>query len=395
MKLPYLSSPFSQKIGLDCSFFLTEDDYPSQRLLKTGLNQFHELAEMAKAGVYNIETVLLVNSDKVVFNSDKAVFNSGKVVFNSDKTVSNLNKTVSNSDKAVFNSDKAVFNSDKTVSDFDIDAKSFPSSYVLGFVLIERQQKTAECLMFTPVVSDAETKKAFQNIFNEWIDSVPSSCSIHRVFISDADLSSDVTAYYANTFLDFFRKSRSLFPSYESVYSVKRVTKAAETLQKTADLLNQKDIFSFLSPNAALLEICCGNGMSTLALHEKKMSPLCIDINAEELSIGLIHHVLKPEKTIHMDAATLSQNLDCETFDAVIGFMIGTIYEFNKTLWFSIADEAVKLLKKGGILLLTLRTENEGVWISNHLSKKGLCGQLIDNRDKQTDYDQWLYFAQK
>jgi ubiquinone/menaquinone biosynthesis C-methylase UbiE len=224
----------------------------------------------------------------------------------------------------------------------------------------------------------------------------------------------DVTAYYAQTFLSFFFESGASLPSYESVYSAGRAAKAAETLQKTADLLNQnttdlpaqktadllnqKDAhssFSFLNPTASLLEICCGNGMSTLALHERNLSPLCIDINAEDLSIGLLHRVLKPEKTIRMDASTLSQNFDCETFDAVIGFMIGTIYEFNKTLWFLIVDEAVKLLKKDGVLLLTLRTENEGIWISDHLSKKGLRGQLIDNRDQKTDYDQWLYFAQK
>ena len=347
MKLTHLSSLFSQKFGLDCSFFLTEEDYPSQRFLETGLNQFHELAEMTKAGVYNIETVLLINSDKVIFNSN-------------------------------------------------IDAKSIPSPYVLGFVLIERRQKTAECLMFTPVISDAETKESFQNILSDWVNYVPSSCSIHSVFISEADLSSDVTAYYSNMLPSVFQESDPFFPSYESVYSAKRVKKAAETLQKTEDLLNQNGIHSsFLSPNAALLEICCGNGMSTLALHERNLSPLCIDINAEELTIGLFHHVLKPEKTIHMDAAALSQNFDCETFDTVIGFMIGTIYEFNKLFWFSIVDEAVKLLKKGGILLFTLRTENEGVWITNHLSKNGIKGQLIDNRDKETDYDQWLYFAQK
>jgi ubiquinone/menaquinone biosynthesis C-methylase UbiE len=351
MKLPHLSSLFSQKIGLDCSFFLTEDDYPSQRLFITGCRQFHELAKMAQAGAYNIETALLIDSDGGSDSADSAC-------------------------SAGF-SDSAL-----------------PLS-VIGFVLIERQKTTAECLLFTPVISDAETKKAFQNILNEWESFVPPSCPTHHVFISKADLSLDVTAYYANTLLSFFQESGALLPSYESVYSDKRILKASLTLQKTADLLSQNGVHSsFLNPDASLLEICCGNGMSTLALHEKKLSPLCIDINAEELAIGLFHHVLKPEKTIQMDASALSQNLD-QTFETVIGFMIGTIYEFNKTLWFSIVDEAVKVLKKGGILMLTLRTENEGMWISDHLSKNGICGQLIDNRDQKTDYDQWLYFAQK
>ena len=96
-----------------------------------------------------------------------------------------------------------------------------------------------------------------------------------------------------------------------------------------------------------------------------------------------------------MDATTLSRNLDNETFDTVIGFMIGTIYEFNKNLWFSIVGEAAKMLKPGGFLLLTMRAEHEAVWVSDYLKSKGVVGEIIDNIDELTNYDEWIYFARK
>jgi len=273
-----------------------------------------------------------------------------------------------------------------------------------GFVLVERQlsdnpkcNDTGNCLVFTPAVSDAETKRVFWSLLSEMFFLPPAGdTQICRLFVSEKELTDDVIEYYSKTELSFFRESDAQPPSYKSVYSESRVQKATATLQKISELSTVKDSGrTFLAPGLRVLEICCGNGMSTLGLYEEKVEPLCVDINAEDICIGLAHGVLRPDKTILMDATTLSRYLDIEMFDTVIGFMIGTIYEFNKELWFSIVGEALKMLKSGGFLLLTLRDEHEAVWVSDYLKSKGIVGEIIDNLDDLTHYDEWIYFARK
>ena len=352
MKMTNLSSLFSKTLKLDADFYLTENDYRSQRFLFEGMNQFFELSQMKKADMFDFETVLLLRSD------------------------------ISLPKSAIFSEDFL---------------KNPAPDQIAGFVLIERQptsdsdrNDSGTCLVFTPIVSDSKTKDEFFGILKDLISPPVDSSSphFHCLKISASDLFSDVIEYYAETALSFFKESGSL-PPHDSVYSPSRVQKAVQTIRKTEELSGR----CFLSSDLNVLEICCGNGMSTLALYEKKISPICVDINAEDICIGLSHGVLKPNKTIIADASALSQNFDTNLFDTVIGFMIGTIYEFNKTLWFSIAEEAVGMLKPNGFLLLTLRSEIEAVWISDFLKEKGIIGEIFDNRDDETNYDEWVYFA--
>ena len=352
MKMTNLSSLLSKTLQLDADFYLTENDFRSQRFLFEGMSQFSELSQMKNAGMFDFETVLLLRSD------------------------------ISLPKPAIFSEDFL---------------KNSAPGQIAGFVLIERQPNSdsgrndsGTCLVFTPIVSDSKTKDEFFGILKDLISSPFDFSASHCLNISFSDLFSDVIEYYAETALSFFKESGSL-PPYDSVYSPSRVQKAAQTIQKTEDLSGCR----FLSSDLNVLEICCGNGMSTLALYEKKISPICVDINAEDVCIGLSHGVLKPNKTIIADASALSQNFDTNSFDTVIGFMIGTIYEFNKNLWFSIVEEAVGVLKSNGFLLLTLRSENEAVWISDFLKEKGIIGEIFDNRDDETNYDEWIYFAVK
>ena len=368
-EMTHLSSLFSEKIGIDADFYLTEEDFQSQRFLFAGIEQLRELLEMKKAGMFEIETVLLTEAP-VYFEKEK----------------DSLSSITGESIRAA------------------IIGSTIIGSIIIGLVLIERQPSgnptrndTGNCLVFTPAVSDAGTIRVFQSILSE-MAALPSAgdTPVHQLQVSKKELADDVIEYYSKTALAFFHESEEMLPSYDSVYSESRVQKAAETLRKMSGLPAVKESGrAFLAPGFNVLEICCGNGMSTLGLYEEGVVPLSVDINAEDICIGLAHNVLKPAKTILMDATTLSRNLDSETFDTVIGFMIGTIYEFNKNLWFSIVGEALEMLKPGGFLLLTLRAEHEAVWVSDYLKSKGVVGEIIDNRDDRTNYDEWICFARK
>lgn len=334
-----LSALFSEKIRINADLYLTEEDFQSQRFLYAGIGQLRELAAMKRDGRFDFETVLLSEKETVT-----------------------------------------------------------------GFVLVERLQSgdpslpdTGSGLVFTPAVSDVDTKREFWSVLGELTALPPTSDIPTRCLqISEKELAEDVTEYYSKMKTAFFKESGALLPPYDAVYSQNRVRKAVETIQTVSTL----PIFKtggrpFLEPDMNVLEICCGNGMSTLALYEKGIRPLCVDINAEDICIGLEHGVLKPEKTIVTDASVISRYLDSETYDTVIGFMIGTIYEFNKDLWFSIVDEALKMLKPDGFLMLTLRAEHEAVWIADYLKTQGIDGEIIDNRDEETNYDEWVYAARK
>ena len=339
---------------MDASFYLTEDDFASQRFLYAGIEQLKELAEMKKAGVYDFETVLLIEEKQM------------------------------------------------QIADF---SKGIGES-VNGLILVEREKSKqihendiGTCLVFTPSVSDKETKRAFADLMNTMlpIENATSETPVYQLEITAAELADDIRKYYADAAQTAFEESNEK-PSYDSVYSPARAKKAFLTLQKAEEIFNELNADqSFLSKDrlASVLEICCGNGMSTLALHENGIEPICIDINTEDICVGLSHGVLISEKTMIADASALSRIIDGEQFDTVIGFMIGTVYEFNKNLWFSIADEAVKMLKSGGCLLLTLREKHEADWIADHLKTNGVDGKIVDNRDDGTNYDSWIYAARK
>ncbi|WNY23524.1 hypothetical protein MmiHf6_08320 [Methanimicrococcus hongohii] len=375
MEMSNLSALFLQKLGINASFYLTEDDFASQRFLYSGIPQLEELVEMKKAGQFDFETVLLLYENSPIFEKNPA--------------------------------DTAEF------------IRRSAQASIVGFVMVERQPSadsslpdTGNCLVFTPVISDLETKSAFYSILPELISkSAVLNCPTYQIEISPEEMADDVREYYSKNALAFFEEADQTIPTYDSIYSPARVSKAAATIQKVREIAkaesfkteNIEDESSeiknskkeFLAPQSSVLEICCGNGMSTLALYDENVNPICVDINEEDICIGLSHGVLKPERTIIMDATTLSRNMNVEQFDTVIGFMVGTVYEFNKDVWFSIADEALKMLKEDGFLLLTLREEHEAKMIADHLKEKGIDGAIVDNRDDETNYDSWIYFVQK
>ena len=144
-----------------------------------------------------------------------------------------------------------------------------------------------------------------------------------------------------------------------------------------------------------VLEICCGNGMATLSLEKLGIFPLTTDYDRCQVCQGLEHGVLNPERTIVMDATRLTDFFEDGSFNAVIGFMLGTIYSFNKDIWAAMMDESLKVVKPGGTLLFTVNRREEMDILKSVLDNLGAVGEVIDNTDENGIYDQWIYLGHK
>ena len=136
------------------------------------------------------------------------------------------------------------------------------------------------------------------------------------------------------------------------------------------------------------LEICCGNGMSTVPLRQTFRSVLSVDNDKCAVCNGLYHGTLTPGSTMVVDALRLSQ-YGLPKFGAVVGFMLGTIYEFNKPVWRSIAKEAFSRLNDGGLLLLTVNGKGEMDFLEECFTSMGTGCEVIDNRQNDSIYDSW------
>ncbi|NIA03005.1 MAG: iron-containing alcohol dehydrogenase, partial [Nitrospirae bacterium] len=174
--------------------------------------------------------------------------------------------------------------------------------------------------------------------------------------------------------------------TYDMVFFENRVQRLVELFQK---LGNKFDT------SGQVLEICCGNGMATMSLEKLGIFPLTTDYDRCEICQGLEHGVLKTERTIVMDASRLTHFFSEDSFDSVIGFMLGTIYVFNKDIWINIMRESLKVVKPGGQLLFTVNKPEEMDILKEVLDSLGAVGDLIDNTDENGIYDQWVYLGKK
>jgi hypothetical protein len=174
--------------------------------------------------------------------------------------------------------------------------------------------------------------------------------------------------------------------TYEMVYLNARINRLTEFLSILPDRFNI---------SGRVLEICCGNGMATLSLNKLGIYPLTIDNDRCQICQGLEHGVLKPECTAVMDAKLLSDFFNENTFDTVIGFMLGTIYNFDKDIWIAMMNEALKVVKPGGTLLFTLNKKEEMDVLKEILDSLGVVGEVIDNTNASGTYDQWVYLGHK
>jgi len=142
------------------------------------------------------------------------------------------------------------------------------------------------------------------------------------------------------------------------------------------------------------LEICCGNGMSTAAIRPLFKSVLAMDNDRCAVCNGLYYEILEPENTMVADAMQLSKYMHVK-YGAVVGFMLGAIYEFNKDLWQTIFAESIKVLDDGGFLLLTVSKREEIDFLASAFKAMNVEGIVIDNQDEESIYDGWVFYARR
>ncbi len=240
--------------------------------------------------------------------------------------------------------------------------------------------------VFTGALAAAPMKKEFE----AFVGPIVGSNNPER----EIEVSSESWRNAVNEYYSFMLVNRNLCPgctvrpeSYGSVFSENRVHRVTEIF----DLIGKKGF----SPEGRLLEVCCGNGMSTLALYRLGFDPLAIEINKCMVCQGLEQGVLSPQKVLVMDATTISRYFDPGSFDTVMGFMLGLVYEFNKELWTGIMREAVSVASEGALLLFTVSSKPEIEILAGALHRAGVKGEIIDNTDPEGTYDQWLFVGRK
>jgi SAM-dependent methyltransferase len=145
-----------------------------------------------------------------------------------------------------------------------------------------------------------------------------------------------------------------------------------------------------------MLEVCCGNGMATAALRELGYNVYAIDNDKCAVCEGLFYGALAKENTLVMDARYLVEYelAKYHEFRYVAGFMLGAIYEFNKPDWQKILSETAEVISEG-LLLFTAQKKEEVDFIYKTMLDFGIEGEIIDNRDDTSIYDQWAYLGVK
>jgi SAM-dependent methyltransferase len=140
------------------------------------------------------------------------------------------------------------------------------------------------------------------------------------------------------------------------------------------------------------LEIGCGSGGATIALHELGIYPLAIDINRCEICKGLEEGVLKPEKTVVLDCALLPSFFGKE-FDVVFGFMVGKLTPFERFNWEKALKAVPKVLKSKGKVFFTVSNEEEAGILSEILQAE-FEAVVKKNEASKGYFDEWLYIGE-
>ena len=197
----------------------------------------------------------------------------------------------------------------------------------------------------------------------------------NAVSLNDADFFQALIEYYA-TFLagEFLCDSCNVVgPPLYNEDRIKRLESLLELLPKQLNIL----------------EVCCGSGMGTQALLRRGYAPWAMDSDRCDLCQSLKSGLMDPGRSFVLDAKLLRYFFEPESFDAVIGFMMGLIDRSNWSLWKDLILISSRLAKK--MVFYTVYSRNEAELIAKALGEVGFQGEIIDNRDIKGIYDQWAY----
>ncbi len=264
--------------------------------------------------------------------------------------------------------------------DANLDGIKDENGKIIGFVLHSPEDEESEPFLafFANIIPSHDRRTAtFSDITKQ--------LKIQKIYnVKFSEFLAAVREYFSNELVNRHSCENCHIPKepYDMVYFKRR-----------NDRLNR--ILGNYHLRGEILEICCGNGMSTLPLRKAGYNPLAIDNDKCQVCQGLEHQALEPRKTIILDATRLSEFLTGDMYDTVVGFMLGTIYPFNKDIWENMMIESTRLLKHGGMVLFTVNKKEEIEILKNALEMSGIRGQIKDNTDDLGIYDQWIYVGTK
>lgn len=139
----------------------------------------------------------------------------------------------------------------------------------------------------------------------------------------------------------------------------------------------------------SILEVGCGCGMATQALLRLGHSPWSMDFDRCDLCQGLKAGFMNSQRSFVMDARRLPHFFPPESFDAVMGFMMGLIDRTNWPTWRDILLTSSSLARER--IFYTVYTPREAELIAQTMGDAGWKGKIIDNCDPKGIYDQWAY----
>ncbi len=199
------------------------------------------------------------------------------------------------------------------------------------------------------------------------------------VSIDETDFTQALIEYYA-TFLcgEFLCDSCSVVGP--PLYNEDRIKRLVSLLEPLPNRMN-------------ILEVCCGSGMGTQALLRRGYTPLSMDSDRCDLCLALKSGSVDPRNSFVLDAKLLPYFFKPESFDAVIGFMMGLIDRSNWSLWKDIILISSSLARE--MVFYTVYSRKEAELIAQVLAEEGFQGEIIDNRDPKGIYDQWAYRGRK
>ncbi len=254
---------------------------------------------------------------------------------------------------------------------------------IIGLVLFNPE--TEETEEFLAVFTNLVSSKPEPNESSRRFSSIAKDLKFNKIYnTTSTEFNNAIIEYYSIELVNrrLCENCHISKEPYEMVYIESRNARLKGLLDK-------------YKLNGNILEICCGNGMSTLPLHKMGYNPLATDYDKCQICQGLEHDVLDPKRTIVIDATRLSLYFAENEFDTIVGFMLGTIYPFNKAIWERMMIEAVRVMKPGGMILLTVNKKEEMEILKVILEKNRISGELIDNTDEKGIYDQWVYVGNK
>ena len=230
-------------------------------------------------------------------------------------------------------------------------------------------------IIFTDVIADSGKKEEF-----EALASMVKGAKTKEV--EKAEFHEGLVEFYSIGLVNRLFCDCNLNLKEDSFYPRERIEVLKNVL---GDFITENE----LSGNNKTLEIGCGDGGATIALHELGIYPLSVDINKCEICKGLEEEALEPKRSIVLDCSLLSSFFDKE-FDVVFGFMVGKLTHFEQLNWEKVLREVSNVLRSEGKVLFTVSSEEEAVIITDLLNDD-FEGEIKENKGSNGYFDQWLY----